>query len=59
VDPADYEAYLKGRYFWKRRSREALRKSVRFFNQAIDIDPEYAPACAGLADVHLTQVDYN
>jgi TolB-like protein/tetratricopeptide (TPR) repeat protein len=59
VDPSVYEAYLKGRYFWKRRSREALQKSVRFFNQAIDIDPEYAPAYAGLADVHLTQLDYN
>ena len=59
VDPSVYEAYLKGRYFWKRRSREALQKSVRYFNQAIDIDPEYAPAYAGLADVHLTQLDYN
>jgi TolB-like protein/Flp pilus assembly protein TadD len=59
VDPSVYEAYLKGRYFWKRRSQEALQKSVRYFNQAIEIDPEYAPAYAGLADVHLTQLDYN
>lgn len=59
VDPSVYEAYLKGRYFWKRRSREALQKSVQYFNQAIEIDPEYAPAYAGLADVYLTQLDYN
>jgi tetratricopeptide (TPR) repeat protein len=59
VDPTVYEAYLKGRHFWKRRSREALQKSVRYFNQAIEMDPEYAPAYAGLADVHLTQLDYN
>jgi TolB-like protein/Flp pilus assembly protein TadD len=54
-----YEAYLKGRYFWKKRSREALQKSVQCFTAAIEIDPGYAPAYAGLADVHLTQLDYN
>jgi hypothetical protein len=59
VDSRVYEAYLKGRYFWKRRSPEALGKSVQYFNQAIEIDPRYAPAYAGLADVHLTQLDYN
>jgi hypothetical protein len=32
---------------------------VRYFNHAIEIDPGYAPAYAGLADVHLTQLDYN
>jgi TolB-like protein/Flp pilus assembly protein TadD len=59
VHSAVYDAYLKGRYFWKRRSREALQKSVQCFTAAIEIDPEYAPAYAGLADVHLTQLDYN
>lgn len=54
-----YEAYLRGRYFWKRRSREALQKSVQCFTEAIGIDPGYAPAYAGLADVYLTQLDYN
>jgi TolB-like protein/Tfp pilus assembly protein PilF len=54
-----YEEYLKGRYFWKRRSREALEKSARCFMAAIESDPDYAPAYAGLADVHLTQLDYN
>lgn len=59
VDASAYEAYLKGRYFWKRRSREALQKGVQYFNHAIEIDPAYAPAYAGLADVYLTQLDYN
>lgn len=59
VESGVYEAYLKGRYFWKKRSREALQTSVRYFSQAIDSDPGYAPAYAGLADVHLTQLDYN
>ncbi|MEX2272248.1 MAG: winged helix-turn-helix domain-containing protein [Vicinamibacterales bacterium] len=59
VDPRVYEAYLKGRYFWKKRAREALLKSVQYFNQAIEIDSSYAPAYAGLADVYLTQLDYN
>jgi TolB-like protein/DNA-binding winged helix-turn-helix (wHTH) protein/Flp pilus assembly protein TadD len=54
-----YDAYLKGRYFWKRRSRAALQKSAEYFTRAIVIDPSYAPAYSGLADVHLTQLDYN
>jgi TolB-like protein/lipoprotein NlpI len=59
VDAGAYDAYLKGRFFWKKRSREALQKSVHYFTQAIEIDSGYAPAYAGLADVHLTQLDYN
>jgi adenylate cyclase len=58
VDPRAYEAYLKGRFFWKKRAREALLRSVEYFKQAIEIDPRYAPAHAGLADVYLTQLDY-
>ncbi|HXN53005.1 MAG TPA: tetratricopeptide repeat protein [Candidatus Acidoferrum sp.] len=50
VDPEAYEAYLKGRYYWNRRSREALPKSVQSFQQAISRDPTYAAAYAGLAD---------
>lgn len=59
VDPGAYDAYLKGRYFWKRRSRGSLQKSVECFSHAIGIDPAYAPAYSGLADVRLTQLDYN
>jgi tetratricopeptide (TPR) repeat protein len=59
VREAAYEAYLRGRYFWKRRSAGALRKSEECFREAIRIDAEYASAYAALADVHLTRLDYN
>lgn len=59
IDPGAYEAYLQGRHFWKRRSREALEHSVRCFNHAIVLAPEYVNAYAGLADVHLTRLDYS
>ena len=50
VNPEAYEAYLKGRYHWLRRSGEELPKAVRYFEQAIEIDRSYATAYAGLAD---------
>jgi TolB-like protein/Tfp pilus assembly protein PilF len=50
VNPEAYEAYLKGRYHWLRRSKEELPKAVRYFEQAIEIDPTYALAFSGLAD---------
>jgi TolB-like protein/Tfp pilus assembly protein PilF len=59
IDPHAYDAYLKGRYFWNRRTRELLEKSVKYFQQAIESRPDYAAAYAGLADVYLTQMDYN
>jgi TolB-like protein/Tfp pilus assembly protein PilF len=59
VDVDVYEGYLKGRYFWNRRTRESLDKSVWYFSKALEIDPGYAPAYAGLADAYLTQLDYN
>ena len=50
VNPEAFEAYLKGRYQWNRRSREGFGKAVQFFQQAIARDPAYAAAYAGLAD---------
>ncbi len=47
-----YQLYLKGRYFWSKRTREGLRKGVEYFKQAIDGDPTYALAYAGLADAY-------
>jgi TolB-like protein/Flp pilus assembly protein TadD len=47
-----HELYLKGRYFWNRRNTASLRKAADYFQQAIDLDPDYALAYAGLADVH-------
>src|SRR5205807_5138814 len=50
VNPEAYEAYLKGRYHWLRRSSEELPKAVQYFERAIEMDPTYAAAYAGLAD---------
>jgi tetratricopeptide (TPR) repeat protein len=46
-----YQAYLKGRYFWNKRTKEGFDKAAEYFNQAIALDPNYAQAYAGLADV--------
>jgi DNA-binding winged helix-turn-helix (wHTH) protein/Tfp pilus assembly protein PilF len=51
--PAAYQAYLRGRYFWNRRSLESLQKAIDYFEQAIALDAEYAAAWAGLADCHV------
>ena len=51
-DPRAYELYLKGRFQWNKRNAEGLYKAVELFNQAIEIDPQYALAYAGLADVY-------
>jgi len=48
-----YQLYLKGRFFWNKRTGEALRKAIGCFQEAIDIDPNYALAWAGLADSEL------
>jgi TolB-like protein/Tfp pilus assembly protein PilF len=50
VEPAAYEAYLKGRYYWNQRSGGGLSKGAECFQQAIEKDPGYAMAWAGLAD---------
>jgi serine/threonine-protein kinase len=53
IVPEAYEAYLKGRYFWNRRTAEALKTAIRFFETASALDPAYAPAFAGIADCEL------
>src|SRR5437762_736951 len=50
VDPDAYEAYLKGRYHWNRRSGAAVKKAIQWFQRAISKDPSYAAAYTGLAD---------
>jgi TolB-like protein/Tfp pilus assembly protein PilF/class 3 adenylate cyclase len=53
-----YELYLKGRFFWNKRTGEDLRKSIDYLNQAIAKDPNYALAYAGLADSYLLLPTY-
>lgn len=50
VNPQAYESFLKGRYFWNKRTADGLKVALAYFNQAIDEDPKYAPAYSGLAD---------
>jgi serine/threonine protein kinase/tetratricopeptide (TPR) repeat protein len=53
--PEAYEFYLKGRYYWNKRTEDGLNKARDYFNQAISVDPKYALAYAGLADDYLIQ----
>jgi TolB-like protein/cytochrome c-type biogenesis protein CcmH/NrfG len=47
-----YQLYLKGRYFWSKFDPEGLKKSIEYYNQALDKDPNYALAYAGIADAY-------
>ncbi len=49
-----YEHYLKGRFFWNKRTEEGLRQSVEQFERALAEEPEYALAYSGLSDAYLT-----
>jgi TolB-like protein/Flp pilus assembly protein TadD len=53
-----YQAYLKGRFFWNKRTTRWLKKSVQYFEQAIDLDPDYALAHVGLADSYTLLVTW-
>jgi serine/threonine protein kinase/Tfp pilus assembly protein PilF len=54
-----YQEYLKGRYHWNKRTREGLLKGIEQFNKAIDLDPNYALAHAGLADSYNIIASYS
>ena len=54
-----HQLYLKGRYFWNKRTAVDLRKSIDYFQQAIEKDPNYALAYAGLAQAWLLLPGYN
>jgi TolB-like protein/DNA-binding winged helix-turn-helix (wHTH) protein/Flp pilus assembly protein TadD len=58
VKPEAYEAYLKGRYFWNKRTGDGLKKAIEYFTVAIEKDPNYAEAYAGLADSYALSGDW-
>jgi len=58
VNPAAYESYLKGRYFWNKRTPGSLKVALAYFNQAIDEDPTYAQGYSGLADTYALLGDW-
>lgn len=49
-DPEAYQLYLRGRYFWNKRTKEGLQRSISYYDKAVAQDPKYALAYAGLAD---------
>jgi serine/threonine-protein kinase len=53
-----YHLYLKGRYWWNRRTQAAIAEGIKYFERAIEEDPGYALAYTGLADSFALQVDY-
>jgi tetratricopeptide (TPR) repeat protein len=54
-----YQLYLKGKYYWNKRSPEGIQKAVEYFQQAVDKDPAYALAYAGLADTYNIMSFFN
>jgi TolB-like protein/DNA-binding winged helix-turn-helix (wHTH) protein/Tfp pilus assembly protein PilF len=53
VDPEAHELYLKGRYFWNKRTQDGFWKGIGYFKLATEKDPNYAQAYAGIADSYI------
>jgi TolB-like protein/DNA-binding winged helix-turn-helix (wHTH) protein/Tfp pilus assembly protein PilF len=58
VNPSALDAYLRGRYFWNKRTEDGLKKAIDYFNQAITKDPNYPQAYSGLADSYALLADW-
>jgi len=57
-NPEAYQLYVKGRYYWNKRTPADIKTSISYFNQAIDKDPGYALAYSGMADAYSVLPDY-
>ncbi|MCP9493293.1 MAG: protein kinase [Pyrinomonadaceae bacterium MAG19_C2-C3] len=57
-NPAAYQSYLKGRFYWNRRTTENLQKAIEEFQAAANIDPDYALAYVGIADCYALLEEY-
>ncbi len=58
-DTEAYELYLKGRHYWKQRNEEGLTKAIKYFERALQKDPDYALAFAGIADAYSLMGEYS
>jgi TolB-like protein/Flp pilus assembly protein TadD len=58
TNPEAYQFYLRGRYYWNKRTAENLKKAMEQFQQAVDKDPNYALAYVGLSDCYVLLEDY-
>ena len=59
ASPEAYQLYLKGRFYWNKRSPDDFQKAIAFFQEAIEKDPNYALAYSGLADSYALQAAYS
>jgi TolB-like protein/DNA-binding winged helix-turn-helix (wHTH) protein/Tfp pilus assembly protein PilF len=59
INPAAYEDYLRGRYYWNKRTAEGFKRGIDYFQQAIDHEPSYALAYVGLADCYNMLNNYD
>jgi serine/threonine protein kinase/tetratricopeptide (TPR) repeat protein len=57
-NPEAYQAYIRGRYYWNKRTAENVKKAMEQFQQAADKDPNYALAYVGLADCYVLLIEY-
>jgi serine/threonine-protein kinase len=58
ANPTAYHLYLKGRYWWNRRTQSAIAEGIKYFERAIEEDAGYALAYTGLSDSYALQLDY-
>ena len=58
VNPQAYESYLKGRFFWNKRTADGLKVAAAYFKQAVEEDPKYPEAYSGLADTYALLGDW-
>jgi len=58
VNPEAHDAYLRGRYYWNKRTEEGVLKALEYFQQSIERDPGYGLAYAGLADTYIVLSEY-
>jgi TolB-like protein/DNA-binding winged helix-turn-helix (wHTH) protein/Tfp pilus assembly protein PilF len=56
TNPDAYDAYLKGRFYWNKRTRESMTAALKYFQEATEKDPDYAPSYAGLSDTYQIMV---
>ena len=59
TDSEAYQLYLKGKFYWNKRTGAALKQAVEFYNQAIEKDPTYALAYSGLAETYVLFSSYD
>ena len=59
ASPEAYNLYLRGRWFWNKRTHEDLKKAIEYFERAIELAPDYALAYAGIADCYAAFLEYS